>query len=459
MSLEVSGKAPTAQETTVTYGRSGVTGPLLVALYLAIVISPLLLALAFAEKMDDSFSSQLAVSLSLIGFPILAMQFVLSARFRWVEKPFGMDRVYQFHKAMGMFAGVLLLTHPVAVAASSGHWSLLYGLAVPWYIWVGRAALLLLIIHVALAISKRLMKMDYQKWKAMHGAFAGLILTGGFVHSWFVGADLTLTAVRVVWIALFAGAAAAYAWYQVLRPLRLRRRAYDVADVRQELDDVWTVTLAPKRGTQHRVHLPGQFHYLSLHRAGGMSAEEHPFTISSSPTQAGVVSSTIKASGDFTRTIGKAKSGDTAYVHGPFGRFSYVLHPDEHDLVFIAGGVGITPLMSMLRHMRDTGAAEHVLLLYANKTPKDILFGEELQAMQGGDRPCLNVIDIVSQPSESWTGMTGRIDREKIARHCGTLDGKTFYVCGPPGLMDAVVSDLKSLGVSDSRIRYESFLQ
>jgi hypothetical protein len=78
MSLEVSDKVPTVQEITVTYGRSGVTGPLLVALYLAIVISPLLLALAFAEKMDDSFFSQLAVSLPMIGFPILAMQFVLS---------------------------------------------------------------------------------------------------------------------------------------------------------------------------------------------------------------------------------------------------------------------------------------------------------------------------------------------------------------------------------------------
>ena len=459
MPSKVSDETPTSQETTITYGRSGVTGPLLVALYIAIILSPLLLSLAFGGKTDGTFSSQLAVSLSMIGFPILAMQFVLSARLKWVERPFGMDRVYQFHKAMGMFVGVLLLTHPIAVAASSGRWTLLYGLTVPWYIWVGRAALLLLVTHVVLAISKRLVKMDYQKWKAMHSAFAVLILTGGFVHSWFVGDDLKLTTVRVLWIALFAGATAAYAWHRMLRPFRLRRWAYDVADVRQELDDVWTVTLAPKSGTRHRAHLPGQYHYLTLYRAGDKPAEEHPFTISSSPTQVGVVSSTIKASGDFTQTIGRTKPGDTAQIHGPFGRFSYVLHPDEHDLVFIAGGVGITPLMSMLRHMRDTGAATRVLLLYANKTPKDILFGEELQAMQGGDQPFLNVVDIVSQPSESWTGVTGRIDREKIARYCGTLDGKTFYVCGPLGLMDTAVSDLKSLGVSDSRIRYEYFRQ
>ena len=459
MSSEVPDKAPRVQETTVKYGQSKAAGPLLVVLYLIIIVSPLLLALAFSKKMDETFSWQLAMSLPLIGFPILAMQFVLSARLRWVERPFGMDRLYQFHKAMGMFAGILLLSHPVVVAASNGSWSLLYGLAIPWYIWVGRAALLLLVIHVALAISKRLIKMEYQKWKAMHSSFAVLILTGAFVHSWFAGDDLKLTAVRVVWSALFAGAAAAYAWHRVLRPLWPHRQAYDVTDVQQESGDVWTVTFAPKRGVRHHPHLPGQFHYLTLHREGDASSEEHPFTISSSPTQIGVVSSTIKASGDLTRTIGRTKPGDTANIYGPFGRFSYVLYPDEHDLIFIAGGVGITPLMSMLRHMRDTGARKRVLLLYANKTPGDILFGEELRAMQSGDKPYLDVVDIVSQPDEGWTGETGRIDREKIAQHCGVLEGRSFYVCGPPGLMDTAVSGLKSLGVLDSRIRYESFRQ
>jgi len=79
--------------------------------------------------------------------------------------------------------------------------------------------------------------------------------------------------------------------------------------------------------------------------------------------------------------------------------------------------------------------------------------------MQSGDQPYLDVVDIVSQPDEGWTGETGRIDREKIAQHCGVLEGRSFYVCGPPGLMDTAVSGLKSLGVLDSRIRYESFRQ
>ena len=74
-------------------------------------------------------------------------------------------------------------------------------------------------------------------------------------------------------------------------------------------------------------------------------------------------------------------------VHAPFGRFSYLVHPEAKDLVFIAGGIGITPLMSNLRHMHDTGADRRVLLLYSNKSEADIVFKEELDGMAGGEKP------------------------------------------------------------------------
>ena len=85
--------------------------------------------------------------------------------------------------------------------------------------------------------------------------------------------------------------------------------------------------------------------------------EEHHFTIASSPLDRTSHTSTIKASGDFTASIGQTKPGDLAVIQAPFGRFSTVLHPEVQDWVFIAGGIGITPLMSNLqvhaRHARD----------------------------------------------------------------------------------------------------------
>ena len=439
--------------------RATTAGSMLLILYLAAVLSPLVLVLTFGDKGEETFLSQLAMCLPLVGFSILAMQFVLSARMRWVERPFGMDVVYQFHKAMGMFAGVLLLAHPVVVAAADQSWSVLFGLSAPWYIWVGRAALLLLVVHASLAIFRSVLRMEYQKWKAIHSVFALLALTGGLIHSWFAGGDLQLPALRVLWVLLFTGAAASYVWHRFLRPRQLRRWEHRVVDVKQEADDVWTVTLAPTHPAKHRAFLPGQYHYLALPEHEHLPAEEHPFTISSSPTQAGVVSSTIKSAGDFTRSISRVKPGDLMTVHGPFGRFSYMLQPDQHELVFIAGGVGITPLMSMLRHLRDTGGERRVTLLYANKTPGDILFREEISAMEDRNKPYLDVVHMISKPNDNWTGETGRIDVDKIVQHCGNLDNKAFYICGPAGFMDTAVSSLKSLRVPDNRIHFERFDQ
>jgi ferredoxin-NADP reductase len=107
---------------------------------------------------------------------------------------------------------------------------------------------------------------------------------------------------------------------------------------------------------------------------------------------------TIKESGDFTSTIGRIKPGDLAAVHGPFGRFSHALHPECDDLVFVAAGIGITPLMSMLRYMRDRGERHRVLLVYANRGTADIVFRSELDLIESGGFPALKTIHVLSRP-------------------------------------------------------------
>ena len=158
---------------------------------------------------------------------------------------------------------------------------------------------------------------------------------------------------------------------------------------------------------------------MSFLASQGLPAEEHHFTISSSPALAGSHTSTIKASGDFTAQIARVKPGDPVAIQAPFGRFSHVFYPEEQDLVFIAGGIGITPLMSNLRHLRDTGARRRVLLLYANRGEADIVFREELDRMAGAEAPQVEVVHILTRPDGNWPGESGRLDREKLRRLCG----------------------------------------
>ena len=197
---------------------------------------------------------------------------------------------------------------------------------------------------------------------------------------------------------------------------------------------------------------------MSVMRPPNLPVEEHHWTISSSPTTPGVLCSTIKESGDFTASIGKTKPGDTALVDGPFGRFSYMLHPDERELVFIAGGIGITPLMSMLRHLRDTRAERSVTLLYANTSEADIVFHDELADMERGGVIPLKVVHVLSKPSDAWQGERGRLDEDKIKRLSGPeLTGRAFYVCAPPELMNLTIRTLRKADVPAARIHFERF--
>ncbi|HQJ08742.1 MAG TPA: oxidoreductase, partial [Deltaproteobacteria bacterium] len=233
---------------------------------------------------------------------------------------------------------------------------------------------------------------------------------------------------------------------------------YRVIEVRPEASDVWTIKLAPPEGRKIEEYLPGQFHFITFYRDRSLPVEEHHWTISSPPSQGEYVSSTIKALGDFTSTMGETKTGDVAAVHGAFGRFSYLFHPEERDLVFVAGGIGITPLMSMIRYMHDVRDARNVVLFYGNQKEDQIVFRDELSNIESEGYPSLKVVHVISSPEKEWTGETGYVDREKIRKHCGdNLQGKAFYLCGPAGMLEAVASALKGMGVADRQIRTEIF--
>ena len=286
---------------------------------------------------------------------------------------------------------------------------------------------------------------------------APVIIVFGFAHSWNIGSDLYNTPMRVLWVIMPVISIVLFLYHRFLRPFVLSRSAYEVVEVKEEAEKVWTVKMKPPLGRDVFGYLPGQFQFITFKRRKGLPIEEHHWTISSSPNEKNYVGSTIKALGDFTATIGETKTGDKAVIHAPFGRFSYVLHPDEKSFVFIAGGIGITPIMGMLRHMRDSKSTMPVVLLYGNRHEKDIVFKIELEEIEKGGHPVLKVVHVLSKPDENWNGETGYIDQEKIEKYCGVLKGKGFYVCGPPGLVKKTIKNLRDLGVKDKRIHVELF--
>jgi predicted ferric reductase len=433
-------------------------GFLYTVIYVGLVLSPLLIVASLNPPSGQKITYEIGKGFALVGFMILGLQAVLASRFKGVERPFGFDTVIRYHKYMAIFAALLILSHPLLLVLGGAGLALLTTLNAPWYLWAGKVVLGLLVITVVISLPRVPLRLSFERWRILHDVLFPLIIVLAFLHSLYIGMDFQAAPLYWLWIGMLAATLIIFVYHRFVRPLLLGLHRYRVVDVKQETDNVWTVQLAPPEGKRHYNYLPGQFQFITFHRDRGLPEEEHHWTISSSPTERDYVSSTIKELGDFTATIGQTKPGDTATVHAPFGRFSYVLHPDEQDLVFIAGGIGITPLMGMLRHMRDTKAKIPVLLLYANKEEGEIAFRKDLAEMEQGDYPLVKVVHVLSRPSKSWQGETGRIDRERIERYCGkTIEQKAFYICGPPGLLEATIANLRALGVPEGRMHIEIF--
>jgi predicted ferric reductase len=433
------------------------TAKALIAGYILLLILPMLTAWVAAPRTEEVFLTELGKNFALVGLTIITLQFVLASRLPWIAHFYGLDMVLRFHKGMAVIAVLLLIFHPFLIAAGKSNWRLLYEIAVPWPIWLGRIALLILLVQAVTSLFQRLL-LPFEKWRALHNQ-AVLILLLVIVHSLIVGGDLELASLRFLWVLWVLLAAAAYVYHKIYRPGQSSRRPYRVKEVINENYNVRTIVLEPPPGEPPFFYLPGQFHFLKLYRGNGRyDGEEHHFTISSSPTQEGIITSTIKESGDFTATLGETKPGDTAHIEGPYGRFSILLQASRRNLVFFAGGIGITPLMSMLRFLRDTGSERKVVLLNANRREQDIIFGEELAAMVKGKHPRLRVVHVLTRPSPAWKGEYGLIDQGMIRRLCGIdIRGMDFYLCCPPGMIKMLSRELNSLGATPDQIHSERF--
>ncbi len=431
-----------------TWRDAPVWGATLLAGFLLLAALPLVLAYLANPSSGEPLLVALGLDAGLLGFSLLVLQFVLSARIPILERPFGLDAVMGFHKSMGILAGVLILLHPILIALGDGSWSL-FRLDTPWPITLGKVAFVLLVLTILLALFFAHVGMDYNVWRVFHKG-AILVVFLGFIHALLVGPDLQSSEMRAYWITLFAVAVLLFLFRNVYIPLWGRRR-FRVAAVERESHDTWTLAFEPEDDTL-LVNRPGQFWFVSLKRPGRRS-EQHPFTISSSPTSARGLTSTIKESGNFTQTIGQTQPGDKALIEGPFGRFSLVNYPAQAFL-FIAGGVGITPIISMLRYLCDTNDTRPAVLIYGNKTENDILFKNELSDMSGH----VKVVHILSSPEAGWEGPKGYIATDVIRSEASPLLEKAdVFLCGPPVMMKKVLQSLKQLDVPGVRTHYERF--
>lgn len=386
---------------------------------------------------------------------VAALQFAITARFRRMTHPFGIDIVYLFHRYIAW--GVLGL--------ALGHFGILYvwyqealgelnPIEARWELTAGRLAL---VCFGALIVTSELRKrigLAYGWWRYLHVALAVTGFLAAVAHILGVGHFTGTSDKRALW----AGATLAFVclilWVRLGKPLQQRGNPWRVVENRSERGGVHSLVLEPQGAGLARWK-PGQFAWLTLGTTPfGMG--EHPFTISSPPEHAPRVTMSIKPLGDFTGEVVKTKPGATAYLDGPYGAFSIDLEKDAPGFVMVAGGIGITPMIANLEAMRARGDRRPVILFYANENWDDVTFREELDGLAG--EIALTVVHVVKEPPEGWSGEKGMITRDVLERHLPSESREwPHFLCGPPPMTQAVKAALRSLGVPLARIDSEIF--
>jgi len=240
---------------------------------------------------------------------------------------------------------------------------------------------------------------------------------------------------------------------RVAKPLALLRHPWRVAEVRPEHGDAVTLVLEPEGHAGFRFR-SGQFAWLTL-GSSPFAGREHPFSISSSSQAAPRVELTVKVAGDFTRGVQATRAGARAYVDGPYGSMSIDAFPDVDGYVFIAGGVGMAPCLSMLRTLADRGDRRPHLVIHATDTWERAPFREVLAGLQA--RLDLRVVHVLERPPAGWRGETGYVTPALLERWLPRNGRFGHFVCGPGPMMDAVEAGLARLGVPHADLHAERF--
>jgi ferredoxin-NADP reductase len=236
--------------------------------------------------------------------------------------------------------------------------------------------------------------------------------------------------------------------------LHPQRMTLEVARIVEETPSTRTLRLAPVEGPLPPFRA-GQFINLYLTLDG--TGTSRPYSMSSAPGRAGTLEITVRKleSGFVSRYLCETVAvGDRLECSGPAGFFFHEPLVDADRLVFLAGGCGITPFMSMIRQAAEVHDGREMHLLYGNRTPDDIIFREELDRL--ADRmENLRVDLVISEPPEGFDGHTGFLDAALIRKLVGDVEGRTFFICGPHAMYDLCLAALGELRVPGRRIKRE----
>lgn len=382
----------------------------------------------------------------LVGVALFAVTLVLGTRAEFLDGIFyGINNSYDYHHILGGISFILLLFHPVALAiryvlisAGAAFGFLMSG---DFTVLAGEAALTLMIIFLTLTFFA---KLRYEVWKFSH-KFLALAFFAASLHVFYISSDVAESTVLRAYIGILILSGFWAILYRTIFPgFFVKRYDYIIDEVRPVTANSFEIVMSAIG--EKMSYQPGQFLFLNF-RSKKIEKEIHPFSMSSAPSD-DKLRIAVKELGDFSSHVKSLKAGDTARVEGPFGRFSYLNFPVHKNQIWVAGGIGIAPFISMARSLNI--AADYKIDLYycVNKRDELSFFGEleEISKKYGNLRIFPFCLD-----------EKGLITADKIKESSNGLAEKEIFICGPVIMIESLRNQLIKLGVKRRDIHTEEF--
>lgn len=392
----------------------------------------------------------------LLAVNFILLQLLLIGRVKWIESLFGLDHLSRIHAINGkyiIFPLIILHSFFVTVAYSLINKTNVISQEIDFLLhWddLLKAALglLLFISVIILSITIVRRKLKYEFWYFTHlFVYLAILLAYGHQLKW--GDDLQTKFAIGYWYFLYIFAFGNLIIFRFIKPwIIFYKHRFQVEKVVRETGDVSSIYITGKNMQSFRVS-PGQFMIFRF-----LSKEfwwqTHPFSLSR-PTNGEDIRISVKNSGDFTAELPLVKVGTYVYIDGPHGIFTEKFSI-KNKILFIAGGIGVTPIRSLIEQLAQDG--KDIVFLFSNKTKEEIVFVNEFEKLQKQYK--FKMYNILTQ-EPNWKGESGRIDEEKIKKLVSDVKDREIYLCGPAPMMDSIVQILVHLGINKKYIHYEKF--
>jgi predicted ferric reductase len=385
----------------------------------------------------------------LLASFLVCVLLVLVSRAPWVERLFGLDHLVGWHRSLGASVVLLVVTHVVLILLGSALWESTSAWEQVPRLLATQPNLVEALIGtgiflVAGTTSAQLVRrmLTYEAWLAVHlTLYVGIYLT--FWHQINAGAHFAHNPVaRVVWIVMYVAAGLTLVIWRVLLPLRrLARHVFQIEAVVPETPTTTNVWLRAKHLDELGVR-GGQF-FLVRFLARGHFITAHPYSVSMMP-YSGRLRFTVRALGDHSKAVRNLRPGTRVLLEGPFGRFT-ADRTQAPRLLLIAGGAGVGPIRALAEDLAVEG--RDVVVVHRARTPQELALAGELGPALGDA-----YIPLVGRRRLLGHDPLGPRSLRAVVPDASVRE---VFVCGPPGLIDAVYRTCRKLRIPPPAVHHE----